>query len=165
MRWPLLFLLSLTFLGCAETTISKEELRHLNGYWEISAVEFPDGGQKNYGLNPTIEFIQWDNEQGFRKKVQPKFDGTYNTSNNIHDVAILNVNQVVQATFCNIPMNLTTGKKPWYILIPYLFQCRTARAFYIHTNVFNLYPFPNNGQKTKFKFAPSGCLKRVYQGK
>lgn len=81
MRWPILFLLCLIFLGCAESSITKEELRHLNGYWEISNVVFPDGEQKDYGINPTIDFIQLEGTQGYRKKMQPKFDGSYQTSN------------------------------------------------------------------------------------
>ncbi|TMU57098.1 hypothetical protein [Flagellimonas algicola] len=81
MRWTILFLLGLIFFGCAESSISKEELRHLNGYWEISNVMFPDGEQKDYGINPAIDFIHLEGSQGYRKKMQPKFDGSYQTSN------------------------------------------------------------------------------------
>lgn len=81
MRWCLLFFLGLFFLGCAESAISKAELMYLNGYWEINNVVFSDGRQKDYGINPTIDFILLEGTQGYRKKMQPKFDGSYQTSN------------------------------------------------------------------------------------
>ncbi|MEX0315827.1 MAG: hypothetical protein AB3N18_16735 [Allomuricauda sp.] len=87
----LIFASLLLLFACKENTIPKENLKYLNGYWEISEVSFPDGTKKNYKINPTIDFIQWDNNEGFRKKLQPKFDGTYNTS---HDMELLHVSQV-----------------------------------------------------------------------
>ncbi|WP_420602316.1 hypothetical protein [Flagellimonas sp.] len=79
-------------IGCRETTISKEDLTHLNGYWEISEVEFPDGTKKNYSVNSTIDFIHMENMEGFRKKVQPKFTGTYNTSQDMEAFKIQPIN-------------------------------------------------------------------------
>ncbi|MGX1929423.1 hypothetical protein [Flagellimonas sp. 2504JD4-2] len=81
MKKILLFGGLLVLFACQEKSISKEDLPYLNGYWEISEVTFPDGSEKNYTVNPTIDFIQLENDQGFRKKMQPKFDGTYHTSN------------------------------------------------------------------------------------
>lgn len=79
-------------IGCHETTVSKEDLTHLNGYWEISEVEFPDGTKKNYSVNPTIDFIHMENMEGFRKKVQPKFTGTYNVSQDMEAFKIQPIN-------------------------------------------------------------------------
>ncbi|MEO9513785.1 MAG: hypothetical protein ABJN84_00585 [Flavobacteriaceae bacterium] len=76
----LLFYVILLSLGCKNSSISKEDLPHLNGYWEISEVEFPDGTKKKYSVNPSVDFIQIEDMKGFRKKVQPKFDGSYSTS-------------------------------------------------------------------------------------
>ncbi len=92
-RFLLLFL-GFVLIGCQETSISQEELKYLNGYWEISKVEFPDGTQKNYGVNPTIDFIKLEGTQGFRKKLQPKFNGAYQTSNNseLFDIVMINEN-------------------------------------------------------------------------
>lgn len=69
----------LIFFGCS-SGVSKEELPQLNGYWEIGKVVFPDGTSKEYQVNTTIDYIQLEGLQGFRKKVSPKFDGTYETS-------------------------------------------------------------------------------------
>ncbi|SNZ00379.1 hypothetical protein [Flagellimonas pacifica] len=79
-------------IGCHETTISKEDLTYLNGYWEISEVEFSDGAKKNYSVNPTIDFIHLENMEGFRKKVQPKFNGTYNISQDVEAFKIQSIN-------------------------------------------------------------------------
>ncbi len=75
------FFCALTILyACADTSISEDDLRYLNGYWEISAVEFSDGTQKSYSVNPSIDFILLEDGKGFRKKVHPQLDGSYNTS-------------------------------------------------------------------------------------
>lgn len=77
---------SLVLIGClllcvgCSSGISKEDLPKLNGYWEIEQVVFPDGSTKDYTVNTTVDYIQWDATEGFRKKMRPKFDGTYETS-------------------------------------------------------------------------------------
>ncbi len=58
----------------------KEDLQHLQGYWEITRVIFPDGTEKEYKVSSTIEYLQWDGTNGFRKKMQPTLEGTYRTS-------------------------------------------------------------------------------------
>ena len=85
----------LMFCGCNDASISKAQLSYLNGYWEIAEVTFPDGTQKQYTFSPSIDFIHLKDGKGFRKKMQPKLDGTYDTS---HDVALLIVKSV-QNTF------------------------------------------------------------------
>lgn len=77
-----LFLLPLIFVffGCT-TSVSEEDLTMLNGYWEIEQVTFADGSTKEFNVNPTVEYIEMEALKGFRKKMQPKFDGTYTTSN------------------------------------------------------------------------------------
>ncbi|NHF61155.1 hypothetical protein FK220_017515 [Flavobacteriaceae bacterium TP-CH-4] len=67
-------------VACVDT-ISEGILTRLNGYWEIEKVVFPDGNSKEYKSSTTVDYIQLENLKGFRKKVQPKFDGTYDTSN------------------------------------------------------------------------------------
>nr|WP_299172317.1 hypothetical protein [uncultured Allomuricauda sp.] len=81
----------LLLFACKKSPISEESLKYLNGYWEISEVVFSDGTKKSYTVNPTVDFIQLDNNKGFRKKMQPKFDGTYKTSGDIHDAELLQV--------------------------------------------------------------------------
>lgn len=77
-----LFYIALIFimLGCSKQ-LSEADLVHLNGYWEIENVTFADGSTKAYTINTTVDYIEIDSLKGYRKKVKPKFDGTYDTSN------------------------------------------------------------------------------------
>ncbi|HET8737898.1 MAG TPA: hypothetical protein VFM69_14995 [Pricia sp.] len=75
------------FLGCSGG-VSEEKLPRLNGYWEIEQVVFPDGGTKEYTVNATIDYIHLEGLKGWRKKVRPKFDGTYETSDDIEEFVI-----------------------------------------------------------------------------
>ncbi|SDQ59693.1 hypothetical protein [Flagellimonas zhangzhouensis] len=85
---PFLFLLFI--FACQDSpSVAESDLHYLNGYWEISEVEFPDGSLKEYGLNSNIDFIQLEDGKGFRKKLQANLGGTYDTSN--HDVEQLTV--------------------------------------------------------------------------
>ena len=71
-------ILFLFILGCEPTP--PIELQHLSGYWEIAYVEqngeqfIPKVGQ------PLYDFYYFDQTEGIRKKVAPKFDGSYQTS-------------------------------------------------------------------------------------
>ncbi|UII78969.1 hypothetical protein [Flagellimonas sp. CMM7] len=89
----LFFFTILFFWGCKDTSISKEDLHYLNGYWEITEVTFQDGAEKNYSINPSIDFIQLEGTKGYRKKVQPKFDGTYHTSNDAEIFEVIAIDQ------------------------------------------------------------------------
>ncbi|TAI49316.1 hypothetical protein [Flagellimonas allohymeniacidonis] len=79
-KWTLSFLI-LLLCCCTGRGVTSDELNHLNGYWEIEEVTFPDGSNKEYGASPAVDFIHLENEKGFRKKVYPKIDGSFNTSN------------------------------------------------------------------------------------
>ncbi len=52
----------------------------LSGYWEINKVIFSNGKTKEYNVNTSVDYIQFEGLKGFRKKVQPKLNGTYQTS-------------------------------------------------------------------------------------
>jgi hypothetical protein len=75
--------IAILILGCKNDGVSKADVHFLNGYWEITEVEFPDGSVKTYGLNQNIDFIHLENGEGYRKKLQPKFDGSFDTSNDM----------------------------------------------------------------------------------
>ena len=75
-------------VGCS-TSVSKTELENLNGYWEIEKVTFANGEAKNYKTNTIIDYIELKNLKGFRKKMQPKFDGSYTTSNDTEFFSIV----------------------------------------------------------------------------
>lgn len=85
----LLFLAVVFFVMGCDKTVSKEAIGQLNGYWEIDYVAFPDGQKKEYRVNPSIDYIELDNMQGFKKKVYPKFNGTYDTSNDAEKIKII----------------------------------------------------------------------------
>lgn len=101
MKRILPFLLILLFWSCNDSSINKEDLQHLNGYWEISEVEFPDGSIKEYGMNPTIDFIQLQENKGYRKKMKPQFDGSYDTSRDVEDFEVSNVNETFTLRYKN----------------------------------------------------------------
>ncbi|MBT2163274.1 hypothetical protein HW347_18525 [Zobellia sp. KMM 6746] len=76
------------FLGCS-SGISKEDLNTLDGYWEITQVTFPDGNIKEYKVNTSIDYISMDGDEGYRKKMQPRLDGTYETSDDAEAFVIV----------------------------------------------------------------------------
>lgn len=71
--------LLLLFISCRQK-ISKDDLKYLNGYWEIEKVVMPDNSQKQYQVNTTYDYIQITGNQGFRKKVYPQLSGKYQTN-------------------------------------------------------------------------------------
>ncbi|RAR75640.1 hypothetical protein [Flavobacterium aciduliphilum] len=60
--------------------VSEQDIKKLNGYWEIQKVEMPDGTKKEYKVNETIDFFKLDGKKGFRMKVMPQLDGKYLTN-------------------------------------------------------------------------------------
>lgn len=80
MKQLISFSIIFLLIGCSKR-VSKENLQYLNGYWEIEEVIFSNGENKKFKVSTTIDYIEIDSLKGFRKKVQPKFDGSYTTSN------------------------------------------------------------------------------------
>lgn len=90
----LVFLIAaLLLFGCAEKKVGEQDLKYLNGYWEIQKVEFPNGQTKDYKASTVVDYIQVENGKGIRKKVQPKLDGTYIVSEDEEPFALLNTNE------------------------------------------------------------------------
>lgn len=83
----LLFVL-LVALSCGHN-VSDEDLAKLNGYWEIEEAIMADGSQKEYTVNPTIDYFELKGKEGFRKKVMPQFDGTYRVNDLSEKIAIV----------------------------------------------------------------------------
>lgn len=88
MRKFLFTIITLLIFACESASVNEANLHYLNGYWEISEVVFPDGSIKEYGVNPSIDFIQFEDGKGYRKKMQPKFDGSYDTSNDMESFTL-----------------------------------------------------------------------------
>ena len=91
MRITVIMLNCLILTSCANA-VNQEDLPLLNGYWEIEEVVFPDGNRKAYGLNTTIDYFEYENKKGFRKKVQPTLNGVYRTSDDAEFFVIVEKN-------------------------------------------------------------------------
>lgn len=64
----------------------------LPGYWEIDRVTFPEGGERTYPINTTVDFYHLEGTSGYRKKLQPNADGTYQTSDDAAPMILLERN-------------------------------------------------------------------------
>ena len=85
---------------------SEEDLEFLQGYWEIRRVIFPDGGEKEYVASAAIEYLAWDGQTGFRKKMQPTIKGTFLTSDDALPMKIIWRDQRLFLSF-------EGGEAPW----------------------------------------------------
>lgn len=82
-----IFLVSILISSCSQS-IKKQDLSKLNGYWEIQKVVLDDGTKKDYSVNETIDFFEFKDNVGFRKKVTPQLDGTYLVNNQYEKISI-----------------------------------------------------------------------------
>ena len=74
----LLILISI-FTGCNQQSVD-EKINNLNGYWEIKKAELPEGITKEFRFSELVDYIQVENNTGFRKKVRPQLGGSFITS-------------------------------------------------------------------------------------
>ena len=74
------FLLGMILLSC-NTDSPLEKVDNLNGYWEITKAELPEGITKEFKYSEIVDFIEVDSLKGFRKKVRPQIDGSFITTN------------------------------------------------------------------------------------
>ena len=80
-NFVIIILSGLIFYSCNET----KNLQYLNGYWEINSVMIEGKEIKNYPFSGTIDyFILDEKNKGFRKKVKPKIDGSFEI--NMHEI-------------------------------------------------------------------------------
>jgi len=76
----LLYILGILFLNSCSNN-PETFVEHLEGYWEIEEVTLADGSKKSYTYNDTVDYIEIsDSLAGFRIKVKPLFDGSFETS-------------------------------------------------------------------------------------
>lgn len=76
-------LLSLFFLSSCSRNPAMS-ISHIDGYWEIESVTLSNGSKRDYNINQTIDYISInDSLIGFRKKLKPLFDGSFETSNDV----------------------------------------------------------------------------------
>lgn len=87
-------------ISCSED-ITSEELNYLNGYWEIEEVELPNGIKKEYPMNTVVDYIEIEDSTGFRKKMVPRFDGNFETSDDAETFKILKEEDNYSLTYKN----------------------------------------------------------------
>lgn len=88
------------FISCSQQIV-ENDLKLLEGYWEIEKVTLPDGNIKTYNVNMTIDYIKMNGLKGYRKKVKPKFNGTYDTSNDAEPFIVLKKGESFQLEYKN----------------------------------------------------------------
>ena len=78
---PILFiLLGFLLVGCTQSV--DEQIKLLNGYWEIAKIENSQGFSKEYSISQNIDFFDVSAQgKGVRKKVQPDIRGNFTTTN------------------------------------------------------------------------------------
>lgn len=74
-----LFVFSLFVVSCTKP-ISAEELKNLNGYWEINEVKTADGDTKEFQSNNNVDFFELKDLKGTRTKVVPQLNGKNQTN-------------------------------------------------------------------------------------
>ncbi len=94
--YPLLFSCLLLFTLSCKQENPNAIISHISGYWEIEEVTLPDGDTKSYSINLLIDFIEITKGKGFRKKVAPQFDGSFQITEDAEAIEIkVEDNQVV----------------------------------------------------------------------
>jgi hypothetical protein len=76
MKRPVYLICIVLLLSCQKGP-EKENLPLLNGYWEIEEAEAPDGTSREYAVSTTIDYLEIEGMQGYRKKLQPRADGGF----------------------------------------------------------------------------------------
>ena len=79
-NFVIIILYGLFFYSCKES----KNLQYLNGYWEISSVSIEGNEVKNYPFSGTIDYFILDENNGYRKKVKPKIDGSFDIT--MHEI-------------------------------------------------------------------------------
>ena len=83
----LILVFSIFVLVSCSNNDPEEQLKNLNGYWQIEKVEMENDSVIEYSLSQYIDYIEIKDSIGFRKKLKPKIDGGFikvsNDSENI----------------------------------------------------------------------------------
>ena len=68
------------FMAACSAPIPEKDLVKLNGHWEITKAEHPEGEPIDYKASTTVDYLQIKGKSGFRQKVMPQLDGTFRTN-------------------------------------------------------------------------------------
>lgn len=58
-------------VSCKSGPDPTENIKYLNGFWEIKEAYLPDGTSKNYTNTITVDYIEVEGSTGVKKKVVP----------------------------------------------------------------------------------------------
>ena len=83
----LLLIISLLFISCNRQN-PDEQKKHLEGYWEIHQVVFPGDSIRSYRFNETVDYFRIEGDEGFRKKMRPQLDGSYQITNDAEQIEL-----------------------------------------------------------------------------
>lgn len=86
-RFSLYILLAIIVFSCGRQD-PDEQVQHLTGYWEIEKVELSRDSIREYKFNETVDFFEVTGNTGFRKKVRPQLDGTYQVTDDAEEIEI-----------------------------------------------------------------------------
>lgn len=86
-NWFFILVFSVVLSACSPS-VKISDLQHLNGYWQIEKVELADGSDMDYKGNTVYDFFEIKDGKGFRQKVAPKLDGTFETNDISEQVEI-----------------------------------------------------------------------------
>lgn len=78
------------FLVSCQQKITPEDIKKLNGYWEIEKVTFKEGEDedKEYKMNENFDYFEIANNEGIRRKVRPQFNGTFLFNEDFENVKV-----------------------------------------------------------------------------
>ncbi|HET8838714.1 MAG TPA: lipocalin family protein [Flavobacteriaceae bacterium] len=106
MKKCIYLLLFFVLLACSRQT-PQEKIENLNGYWAISKVETKNGKTKEYpAFNSLVDYIEINDNKGFRKKVKPKIDGSFLVTDDSEKI-------IVKVENDNINLYYSTGLDEW----------------------------------------------------
>lgn len=72
--YSLYTVISIVLFSCSKP-IPTEQIKNLNGYWEINEVKTADGDTKEFQSNNNVDFFVLNGLKGARAKVVPQLDG------------------------------------------------------------------------------------------
>ena len=78
----LIIIFSIIALAACSQQDPKEQMDHLNGYWQIEKVEIEKDSVIEYSLSQFIDYIEIKDSIGFRTKLKPKIDGGFIKASN-----------------------------------------------------------------------------------
>lgn len=92
MKKEILILFLTSLLASCSGPSHEDQIRNLNGYWQIEQADLPEGISKEFRFSELVDYIEVDSSAGFRKKVRPQLEGNFITSDDVEifDVKIEN---------------------------------------------------------------------------